>query len=42
MLDALDLSTITDPAARRIIAVLVQSIEAQAAEIALLKETVQQ
>ncbi len=42
MLDALDLSTITDPAARRIIDVLVQIIEAQAAEIALLKETVQQ
>ena len=42
MLDALDLSAITDPAAREIIAVLVQVIEAQAAEIAELKETVQQ
>lgn len=35
MVDAVDLSAITDPAARRI-------IEAQAAEIALLKEMVQQ
>src|SRR5579859_1521343 len=42
MLEAVDLSAITDPAARRIIDVLVQIIEAQAAEIALLKETVQQ
>jgi len=42
MLDALDVSTITDPAARQIIAVLVQIIKAQAAEIAGLKETVQQ
>ena len=42
MLDALDVSAITDPAARQIIAVLVQVIEAQAAEIAGLKETVQQ
>jgi len=42
MLEALDLSAITDPAARRIIDVLVQIIETQAAEIALLKETTQQ
>jgi len=42
MLDALDVSAITDPAARQIIAVLVQVIKAQAAEIAGLKETVQQ
>jgi hypothetical protein len=42
MLEALDLSQITDPAARRIVDVLVQIIEAQAAEMALLKETVQQ
>ncbi len=42
MLDALDLSAITDPAARRIVDILAQIIEAQAAEMALLKETVQQ
>ena len=42
MLEALDLSALTDPAARRIIAVLVAIIETQAAEIALLKETNQQ
>jgi len=42
MLEALDLSAITDPAARRIIDVVVQIIETQAAEIALLKETTQQ
>jgi len=42
MLDALDLSAITDPAAGQIVAVLVQILEAQAAEIALVKETNQQ
>jgi hypothetical protein len=42
MLEALDLSRITDPDARRIVDMLVQIIEAQAAEIALSKETVQQ
>jgi len=42
MREALDLSAITNPAARRSIDVLVQIIEAQAAEIALLKETNQQ
>ena len=42
MLDALDVSAITDPAAGQIIGVLVQIIEAQGAEIALVKETNQQ
>lgn len=42
MLEALDLGAITDPAAQRIIAMLVAIIEAQAGEIAQLKETIQQ
>ena len=42
MLDALELNRITDSEARRVVDLLVQIIEAQAAEIATLKETVQQ
>lgn len=42
MLDALELNRMTDSEARRVADLLVQIIEAQAAEIATLKETVQQ
>lgn len=42
MLEAVDLSQITDPVARRIVDTLVQIIEAQAAEITALKVSVQQ
>lgn len=42
MLEALDLSHISDPAARHIVDILMQIIEAQAAAIAELHETVQQ
>ncbi len=42
MLDAPDLSQFTDPEARHSVETLVQIIEAQAAAITVLKETVQE